>query len=172
MKKSLLSLALVAFVGIASAQTQQGGWVVGASSQLGFSSNSQDGVADNESVINLGTRTGYFVIENLSIGVLLNYTNSSQGDFKSTDTAIGPWARYYVGGQFFLGAAYGAVSGKTGSGGSEFKTSGGVLIFEGGYPIFMGDNVAIEPALNYSSGSGDFEGDSSFGLGLSFMLYF
>ena len=172
MKKLLFTLGLVAIVGMASAQTDQGGWVVGASSNLGFTSESQDGVADNTSTINLGTRAGYFIIDNLSLGLLLNFNNESQGDFKDTQTTIGPWARYYVGGQFFLGAAYGIGSNKSDNGVTETKTSGGNLLLEAGYPIFMGDNVAIEPALNYTMGMGDFDGRSSFGVGVGFMLYF
>lgn len=172
MRKLLFSAAFVALLGMANAQTEQGGWLVGASSNLSFTSVSVDGVDDNTSNFNLDTRAGYFVMDNLSVGLLLGFDNTSQGDNSSTDTTIGPWARYYVGGSFFVGAAYGATSSKFESGGTEIKSSGGQLIFEAGYPIFMGDNVAIEPALNYVTGSGDFDGQSAFGLGVGFMLYF
>ncbi|MEO9871043.1 hypothetical protein [Ekhidna sp.] len=56
---------------------------------------------------------------------------------------------------------------------AEITTNFTVLSFEAGYPIWIVDNVAIEPSLNYGMRSGDDIIDSStFGLNVGFSLYF
>lgn len=172
MKKLLFTTALVALVGVASAQTDQGSFVFGADSNLSFVSSSIDGQDDNVNEFSLDVVAGYFLMDNLAAGLLVGFENASQGDYSESATIVGPWARYYVGGTFFLGAAYGAVSSTVDDGESEFDVSGGLLSFEAGYPIFLGDNAAIEPSLNYTTFSGDFDGQSSFGLEVGFNLYF
>lgn len=169
--KKILVVVTMLVSSIAYGQFESGGLVVGASSNLSFTSNSQDGVDDNTNVFSLNTQVGYLVIDNLAVGALIGYENESQGDFSQSSTVIGPWARFYLGGAF-IGAAYGSVSSKFDFGsGSTGELSGGQLLFEAGYPIFIGDNVALEPALLYSSGSGDFEGSSSIGAAFGFTLY-
>ncbi|MEP5610740.1 MAG: hypothetical protein ABJP45_00750, partial [Cyclobacteriaceae bacterium] len=106
MKKFLFTMTLIAAFGVANAQTGEGGWLVGASSNLGFSSTSIDGASDNVSNFNLAGRAGYFLMENLAAGLTLGFSNTKQGDNKTTITSIGPFARYYVNGTFFLGAGY------------------------------------------------------------------
>ena len=171
MKKIVLILAVIGSLGVANAQTEQGGWVIGASSNLGYSSTNFAG-SDNATNFNVDGRAGYFIIDNLSLGLLLEFSRSSQGDISLTTTQIGPWARCYPGGRFFLGASFSASSTTADSGSGEVKANGGNLMFEGGYPVFLGDNVAVEPALNYSIGTGDFDESSTFGAAVGFTLYF
>ncbi|MEP1094720.1 MAG: outer membrane beta-barrel protein [Cyclobacteriaceae bacterium] len=174
MKKLLFTMTMIAAFGVANAQTEEGGWFVGASSNLGFSSTSIDGVSDNANNFNLNGRAGYFFMENLTGGLAIGFSNTKQGDNKLTNTLIGPFVRYYVNGTFFVGAGYSAEKRKTEFTGGDTEATGGNLNFEAGYPIFIGDggNVAIEPALNYTIGTGDFDNTSTFGLAVGFNLYF
>ncbi|MEQ9404229.1 MAG: outer membrane beta-barrel protein [Cyclobacteriaceae bacterium] len=173
MKKFFLTMTMVAVFGIATAQTEQGGWLIGASTNLGFTSTSVDGVDDNESEFNLDGKAGYFLIDGLAAGLNLSFSNNKQGDDKTTVTAIGPFARYYVNGTFFVGAGYASTSVKSDDGTTSNTVKGGLLSLEAGYPIWFGDNVALEPSLNYGMGSGDLLKDTSFfGLAVGFSLYF
>ncbi|MEP1094721.1 MAG: hypothetical protein ABJG78_06395 [Cyclobacteriaceae bacterium] len=170
MKRLLFTMTMVAAFGVASAQTEQGGWLLGASTNLGFTSTSVDGADDNFTTFNLDTRVGYFLMDNLAAGLDLSFQNEKQGDDKFSATVIGPFARYYFGGTFFVGAGYGAASAKNDD---DDTVKGGLLSLEAGYPIWFGDNVALEPSLNYGIGSGDILEDTSiFGLQVGFSLYF
>jgi len=142
----------------ANAQTGQGGWLIGGSSAISYSST--DNGFSTSSVFLMDMKAGYFVAENLNLGLSFGYL-----DFDgSTLTTIGPFARYYINGGFFLGAGY------------ESQSSGGenasLLNLEGGYPIFINDNVAIEPGITYAIGLGDYDGLSTFAFGVGFTFYF
>ncbi|MEO9871047.1 hypothetical protein [Ekhidna sp.] len=174
MKKVLLTIALVAVFGFAAnAQTDQGGWVVGASSNLGFSSQSVDGVDENGSTFILDVKAGYFLIDNLAGGLNLGYSSIKQvgSEDALNTTEIGLFSRYYFNGTFYAGLGFDAVSAKFGDGDS---VSGTQINIEAGYPIFIGgETVALEPSLNYSLGGGDLLEDSStFGVNVGFFLYF
>jgi hypothetical protein len=173
MKRLIFTAVLAASFGIVNAQTEQGGWLVGATSDLGFSSTSYDGGGDNQTAFGIGGQAGYFLMDNLVAGLNVGLSSSKQGDAKGSTTSIGPFARYYVNGTFFLGAGFSAASSKFDPGTGETKTTFNVLEFEGGYPIWIVDNVAIEPALNYSIFSGDdITNRKTFGLDIGFTLYF
>lgn len=46
------------------------------------------------------------------------------------------------------------------------------LGFQGGYVIFLGDMVSIEPGLRYSYGIDDAKDDNTFQLNIGFALHF
>jgi len=156
MKKLLLTTALVAVFGFANAQTEKGGWLVGASSNLGF--NSVDYGAGSVSVFNLDAKAGNFLMDNLAVGLNIGY-NSFDGNSSSS---LGIFARYYINGGIFVGAGYNSLS----------DSRGGELPLELGYAYFMKDNIALEPSLNYEKGMGNNDGYSSIGLNVGFSLYF
>ena len=173
MKNVLSIVLLVVGVGFANAQTEQGSWLVGATSDLSFTSTSIDGVNDNASSFNLNVLGGYFFADNFTAGLNLGFASSSQGDFSSNSFAIGPFARYYVNGAFFLGASFSAINGTQDTGTVELDFSASVLGLEGGYPIWIVDNVSIEPAIIYNIQTSDDIGDANtFGINVGFNLYF
>lgn len=82
MKKNYLLLALVLSLNC-FAQTQKNNWVVGTSSTLGFNSSQYDYNIDYDletknklSQFNVNVTGGYFVINNLAVGLDVSYTNS------------------------------------------------------------------------------------------------
>ena len=66
--KKIFIVAMLLTASVAFAQTESGGFLVGASSELSFSSTSIDGVDDNLTTFSLNTQAGYFVIDNLAVG--------------------------------------------------------------------------------------------------------
>ena len=166
MKKVLLTAALVAVFGFAAnAQTDQGGWVVGGSTNIDFSSTSNDG--DSQSTFGIDIKGGYFLMDNLAAGLNIGYVNVSD---VASSSAFGPFARYYFNGTFYAGAGIDFASVKPDGGDS---VSGTWINLEAGYPVFLTDNVAFEPNLSYAIGGGDLNEDlSRFGVNFGFFLYF
>lgn len=157
MKKVLLTAALVAVFGFAAnAQTEQGGWLVGASSNLGFSS--EDYGAGSVSVFNLDVKGGYFLMDGLAAGLDVSYA-SFDGN---SGSAIGIFGRYFITEAIFAEAGYTSLS----------DSRGGILPIRAGYAAFLSDNVAVEPSLVYEMGMGNNDAYSSFGLNVGFSLYF
>jgi hypothetical protein len=167
MKKVLLTLFAAVVVMSASAQIGKGTILVGGSSNLGVNSiKPKDG--DSETLFNLDAKAGYFFIDNLAAGINLSY--AKLGDVSSV--GIGAFGRYYVNGKIILGAGFTSFNDKDVDifDGTEIKSSYNAFGVEAGYAIFVTDNFAIEPTINYNSISGDLE-YSTLGLNVGFTLY-
>jgi hypothetical protein len=156
MKKLVLTwIAAAAFL-TASAQIEKNTVLFGGSSNLNFSTVSPSGGGTSESLTQISFKTGYFLAENMVLGLNFNYLAYAG----SSTTALGAFGRYYPGGKFFVGAGYLSRSSTGTSGKGEFNA-------EAGYALFITRSVAVEPALNYISG----DGFSSIGLNVGFSLY-
>lgn len=162
--KKLLLTAFVAFVGIvsANAQIEQGTILVGASSNVGFTSVSPDG-GDSYSQFDLNARAGYFFIENVVGGLILDYNKVDE----FSQTGFGLFGRYYINGAIILGANFTTNKRDFGSSGDASYTGLGL---EGGYAAFITDAIAIEPTLNLNLYSGDID-ETQFGFRVGFSLY-
>ncbi|NOT36937.1 MAG: hypothetical protein HOP11_06135 [Saprospiraceae bacterium] len=155
----LLALSVVA-LNTLSAQVGKGAWMVGGS--IGFDSDKFKDADDATVTIELAPNIAYFVIDNLGIGLSVNYTSIKQGDEKFSSTGIEPWARYYAYKNLFAQAGYEILSAKLGD---EDAVNGGNINIGIGYSWFLNNSIAIEPKLGYSIGSGDARKDfSTFGL--------
>lgn len=163
MKKVVLSVFAVLVVFAASAQIEQGTWLVGASSNAGFTSYNED--AGDYSEFSLDVKGGYFVIDNLAVGLNLGYAKVDE----ASATKIGIFGRYYVNGKIFLGAGYNSNTLDSGVDGAD-KVTVSEIPLEVGYAVFLNNAIAVEPALGYSIYGGDGEG-SAFGLKIGFSLY-
>jgi hypothetical protein len=165
MKKIILTMSILMLFAAASyAQIQKGSVLVGASSNLGFSSISYDDGDDNFKVFILDLKAGYFVIDNLAVGLNFGYSKYSFGDTDASTTLFGLFGRYYVNGKIFVGAGYSSSK-------LEDSDASNSLPLEAGYEAFITDNIALEPSVSYSIGLGDNE-SNTFGLNLGFALYF
>lgn len=137
-------------------QIEKGAWLFSGGSNLGNTSISPSG-GTSTSVFNIDLKGGYFFIDNLAGGALVNILSYSG----SSTTGIGLFARYYIQGKFFLGAGFQSLSA---SGGGSSTTQ---IPFEAGYAFFVNNAVAVEPALKYTT----FDGGSSFNIGIGFTVF-
>lgn len=160
MKKVFLTLFAACMVFAASAQISQGTILVGASSNAGFTSYNED--AGDYSQFNIDLKGGYFVIDNLALGLNLGYTKIDD----ASQTTFGAFGRYYVNGKIFGGIGFNSTS--VDLGGSDATVS--TIPIEVGYAAFINDAIAVEPALSYSILGGDAEG-AAFGLNIGLTLY-
>ncbi|WP_370089780.1 hypothetical protein [Ekhidna sp.] len=173
MKKLILASALVACFSLAIAQTDQGGLLLSASTSLGFASTSYDAPLEKTSNFDLEVGAGYFLINNLAVGLNARFEKEKQGDDETTTKFFGPFARYYINGGFFVGASYARASLEEvfARAGNKIKFS--ILAFEAGYPIWIVEKVAIEPSLNYGIASGsDIINSKTLGFNIGFSIYF
>jgi hypothetical protein len=155
MKKLLIILFVIFIAGSASAQINKGTVLVGASSNLNFSSVKFDG-QDRFGIFELSVKGGYFVIENLAVGLDLGYQKID--DFSSTNFGI--FGRYYYRGKFFGGTGLSFFK-------FEDQDSQSSIPFEIGYAAFINKNIAIEPAFHLSVG----DNTNTYGLRVGFSLY-
>ena len=179
MKKVLLSaVALLAF-GFANAQdkdsnggqTSKGKYLIEANTNFGAAHGSNTGFGltsvDGDTGYNLGLEGGYFVMDNLAIKAGLGY-----GDASSEDSVDGMFsyklgAKYYVNGMIPVQVDFNGASGN--------DVSPMFLGLQGGYAIFLGQNVSIEPGLRYDFGMNEDAGDGDFNpfsLRVGFALHF
>lgn len=173
MKRLLISTIgfIVMSIGFLHAQINQGRIMVGVSSlysfvssgselmSLGYTSikskSDADGFQEPEPEksfsINVNPKAGYFVIDNLAIGLDLNmgFSIYDLGDNNSSHTtfAVGPFVRYYIPTPkvlpfFELGASYGMMSDKT----RLISFGGGI-----GLAAPVGERITIDIAAGYQS---------------------
>jgi len=169
MKKITILSALVFCVSlVASAQTEQGRYMVGGS--VGFSSmkDKQDvgGTStDDDKHTNIWVMPtfGMFIADGIVVGAGLSITSnkdeSDDGTFSQTNSGftLAPFGRYYHESGLFghLNLEIGSGKVKTESGGSSFESKTSIFGWRvgGGYALFLNNNVAVEPMITYGSSS-------------------
>lgn len=154
-KRNLLFVIAIFAVVSVHAQINKGAVLVGASSSLSFNSVSPDN-GDSYTVFDLDVKGGYFIIDNLTLGLNLGY-------YKLDDyslTTFGVFGRYYFMGKIFVGTGFNIVTPEGGDGQTTIP-------FEAGYAAFLNDFIAVEPALGLNIG----EDSTSFGFRVGFTIY-
>ncbi|MEG0915990.1 MAG: OmpW family outer membrane protein [Myroides sp.] len=184
--KKLTLIALLAFFGTANAQTEtattsptaKGNWIIGGSTNLGFNSNKATQKSGDYSVdgqktttFNVTPTVGYFVIDNLAVGLNLGYEVQKQDasyDFnqtaKVTNTVFSviPSVTYFIEADskafpyISAGAGYAAIKTKVASTETQndnFFVWGG----KAGLAYFITPSIAIDLGLNYQQLSTKYE---------------
>lgn len=168
--KKLTLIALLAFFGTANAQTEKGNWIVSGATSLGFNSNKITNKSGDVSVDGQKTTTfnvkpaiGYFVIDNLSVGIDLGYEVKKYDEYlgfeqKTKVTAstfsVLPSATYYfktdskafpyVG----AGAGYALNNSKT-TITAPYKTNFFQWKAKAGLAYFITPSIAVDLGLSY-----------------------
>lgn len=156
--KNLLkfTLSLIAFLclsQVVSAQTvNKGAWMVGGSA--GFNIQSIEDVDDSQTTIFLDPNLGFFIADDLAIGLHLAFQSTSFGGNSTSTFGLGPFVRYYVVDPIFIQAGVDL----------DLSDNGGDPRFGAsvGYSWFVNDGLAIEPALYFNTGNSV----SNFGLSI------
>lgn len=156
------------------AQTEQGKWFLQGSSNLSFymgkekyKQGGDSHVADNYFTFNFTPMAGYTVIDNLPVGLFVDFTSTKytnpddKDDFdRSTGFAVGPFVRYYIldlnGFKPLVEAAVGIGTHSDAYGPEDDdKDSGGLLEYWLGVggTYFLNNNVGIDLGIGYGSES-------------------
>ncbi|MFV0565436.1 MAG: hypothetical protein ACK5NB_06350 [Flavobacteriaceae bacterium] len=162
--KKLFLLSILTVLSFTAVNAQdalsKGSWVIEANTgsattgSTAFSLTSTDG----DTSFNIGAEAGYFVKENLAIKVGLGYADASE----SFAYKVG--AKYYINGQFPVGADFTGVSGD----GSDDSFIG----LQGGYAWFVAPNVSIEPTVRYNFTLNEDDAESGFQALIGFAFHF
>ncbi len=181
--KSLILASVIIAVNcnILSAQTSKGKFLLGelsyvellgngviGSTNLGYSTfqNKSDGdnddSKDKQFSLNIVPRAGYFVIDNLAIGLdvfLATESNKAMHDgYKSSSTffAVGPFVRYYIPTKKVLPFAevnysMGSRKGKSEFDGSEYSYSSAIKLYGAGLGVAIpiGEKVSFDAVAGY-----------------------
>ncbi|HNP97052.1 MAG TPA: autotransporter domain-containing protein [Cyclobacteriaceae bacterium] len=187
MKKLIISIFLTSLsITFAFAQFNKGNILVGGTTGLSGSfttSKTKNGSSTTTngkfSSFSIQPQAGYFVMDNLAVGLGLSFATSSFKDDgssdKSSSTGIGltPFVRYYFD-KFFAQGAFGFGSNKskntfnnTTTESTQNTTNWSI---SGGYVIFLNDAIALEPQIGYSYFSQKSKGSNTKGInaGISF----
>ena len=169
LKKLILTVIVGSVTALCSAQIPKGTILAGASSNLGFSNYKPDGGVSTTN-FNLNAKGGYFIIDNLAVGV--NFGIERQDQTNSTLSAgnFGVFGRYYIMGKIFAGAGIGVVNTRSDVGTVTNKTNYTQINLHGVYALFLNPNIAVEPALNININAGVSQG-VGVGLAVGFTLF-
>lgn len=189
MKKIVLSLAALLVVTFANAQEETSGGKgfsngdVFISGAVGFGTTSTGDLSESEFTI--APRVGFFVSDNIAIGVELGYVSSTSDvatfdpiigetsyELKNNTFAIGGFGRYYatpasdfsIFGQLSIAYATSKSEAADLDGSSEFKANGFNFGLAPGISYFVSDNLALEATfgvLGYTTLKPDYEGAES-----------
>jgi outer membrane protein len=98
--------------------------------------------------LTLSPGVGYFIVDNLAIGVNTSFTFSSQGGYNYYVLGAGPNIRYYFNNGIFLKAetSYSFVHYSESNGSTQhgYSFSPGI-----GYAFFLNPKVSLEPGLSF-----------------------
>lgn len=173
MKKLFLTAAIGLF-GLASAQLQQGNWMVGSDLMNMRFTNGLD--------IQLNPKAAYFIQNRWAVGagVSLDIQKVNGSSTTQTNWAITPFTRYYFSdnqvdnllnnGAFFGEGSLGFGGNNSGGG----STTNGVKYGIGaGYAYFITNNVSVEGLLKFDgiTGGGNNSSDGDLSLGVGFNIY-
>ena len=176
--KKLTLIAVLAFAGTGNAQTEtvstlptaKGNWIIGGSTNLGFNSNKVTQKSGDYSVdgqknftFNVTPTVGYFVIDNLAVGLDLGYEVKKYDEYlgfeekmkvTASTFSVLPSATYYfktdskafpyVG----AGAGYALNSSKTETI-APYKTNFFQLKAKAGLAYFITPSIAVDLAFSY-----------------------
>jgi hypothetical protein len=171
LKRVLTTIVISLFVLSLNAQTTAGKLLLGGSSNMGFSASTNKWKNDNGSGtdskdlnLNLSPQVGFFVINGLAVGLVMEINYSSSKDDATNDKSIsttlvaGPFVRYYFGSSKIKPF----VEGSGGFGlyvdkydpdeGNTLTDKYGVMALQGkgGVAFFLNDAVSLELGLSYN----------------------
>ena len=165
MKKLFTILCAVMLTFSLAAQTDAGTMLLEGSSNLNYSSIKVNSISvdgdeldddflpeDATSTLGLKVTGGYFLMDGLAVGLLIDYSSSTEGDYSSSSMTIGPIARYYIGESgMWTQLSYGiGSSSEEYDGDSDDGPSMSTLGIGAGYAIMLSDNIALSPSLGYA----------------------
>jgi hypothetical protein len=161
MKKTLMALIMLAmFVGSAEAQFLNQGAIVGSGSISFYSGKNKQGGSsgfeETVTTVSLEPWAGYFVIDNLGVGLSVNLSSEKfevegSSAVKSSALTLGPVIRFYPTDGIFLQGYFGFGNEKVDFGSGENKESLTEWIAGAGYSFRISESVLLDPMLGYWS---------------------
>jgi len=177
MKRYFVLIALLSLLAVSSLCAFDKG-TINPGGSISYTSSKANSDADALSIISFEPQLGYFFMDNICGDLLINYTSMSQGDYSSSDFAVGIGGRYFYN-QFYGGLGLMMASSSFDLGSGSVSVSANYIDLKAGYLIPIVENVYVDLGLKYDMGFGDYGGDGSganeesqIGLNVGFQLFF
>lgn len=169
---SALVLLLLLSSTVVFGQLEKGNIFIQGSSSIGFNTQKDTYThagtsteASKSTNFNFSPKAGYFIIDNLPVGLAINFdtykskATNSDNEYSSLDFTIGPFARFYFAPQDKLKpmaeayVGFGSSKSKSKSSSYTSETKYGVFKFGvgAGASYFVTDHVAFDLLIGYSS---------------------
>lgn len=162
LKISFVFFILTGFAVIATAQTEKGNFLLGGTSSLNFASLSlkleNDNVSEDAgktSAIEFTPGAGYFIADNLAVGVQFSVNSASQeedGDkYTETTTMLLPFARLYFGKSNVKPFVQAGIGPGWEKWGYDDKETENLTLYEvdGGLAVFINRHISLDFILGY-----------------------
>ena len=167
--KKILLIGAVALCGALNAQMTQGSWVVGGSTNLGFNNINTKSKVDNKTIddgdkystFNLTPSMGYFVANNLAVGLDLGFVSITEKyeDYKFVTSTLSlmPTVTYYfkkesnIAPYLGAGVGYASISEKESIGSYSEKTTNDGFAWKakGGVVYLITPSIGVDLGLSY-----------------------
>lgn len=150
MKSFLFSFLLLLFTSNLLAQENIQTGTFNVSGSLSYSSTSSEGNDFSTKQLILTPQVGYFVLDNISLSLAIQYINYSYGEYDDTQWGFGPSVRYYLPLEKvypFLEMSY--LYSKFIDNEDEARKQNTFMI-SGGLDYFLNESVAIESSISYT----------------------
>lgn len=159
MKKGLLVLLALLVVSSVFAFTKG---TINPGGSVSFYSYKYNSDADATTVISLLPQCGYFVVDNLVVDLLLNYTTTSQDDVDMSTFGGGVGGRYFytlLPGKLYGGLGFLYNNDSYDDGEEDISVGSTYLNIKAGYLVPIAENVYIDFGAKYDLGFGSYGGD-------------
>ncbi len=177
MKRSLIviTLAIMSLMSVCAQnkdQTLKGKWLIEANTNFGTASSANTSIQyskfsnDKGSLLNLGAEGGYFIMDDLALKIGLGYgfvdTGEESNSLNTFSYKIG--AKYYINGNIPIQIDYSGAD-------TELNENSSFFGIQGGYAIFLGNIVSIEPGLRYNFSLNDNLYADAFQFNIGFVIH-
>ncbi len=113
-----------------------------------------ESAGERAKTMNLNPSLGYFFLPNICLGIEGLYHSTSQGDYKVSVMGGGPYATFYLGGEYsqlfpFVSASLNLISGKIESGNGEYTDRQINIKLSVGATIMAAKNVGFTGKVYY-----------------------
>ena len=147
----VLFSVLFALTGFTFSQSEIKQGTFSLNGTISYTSNYEESSEMDNSTFIFNPRFDFFVIDNLSFGLMLNYQNISFFGKNNDSWGIGPSARYYLNFEHlkpFVGIGYTYATEDASISNDDIINNN--IILSVGVDYFLTENVAIETSINYS----------------------
>ena len=172
----MLTTLLLSSIAQIQAQTENGKFIIGAGSNLEFTSTNNKWKTDygngdygKSRYLDINAQIGYFVFRNFAVGLEIPYSYTKEIDenadydytYISSSVSFIPFVRIYAGKSNIKPYLHGGIGPGWGmtkyfdTGGDETKVPTKILAYEigGGIGLFINEQISIDIGLSYASGS-------------------
>lgn len=178
MKKGLLILLALLVVSSVFAFTQG---TINPGGSVSFYSYKYYSDDDATTVISLLPQCGYFVIDNLAVDLLLNYTTMNMDEQDVSNLGVGVGGRYFytiLPGKLYGGLGFLYNSDSYDDDFVDYTASSTYLNIKAGYLVPIAKNVYLDFGAKYDMGFGSYGGDgegdneeSQFGINAGLQIF-